>query len=453
MNELAAHAAPSAAGASGAPATDVRRLLDDGPMSRFQVGAVAVCVILNMLDGFDVLVMAFTATSVQAEWQLSGAQLGVLLSAGLVGMACGSLFVAPWADRFGRRTIILLCLALMTLGMLLSAIAQNMPQLWALRVVTGLGIGGMLASIGVITAEYSSSRWRSTNVSIQATGYPIGATIGGIIAAVLIAQLGWRAAFAFGGIVSALMVPLVLRQLPESLDFLLVRQPSDALSRINALLRRMGRATVDRMPARTAADALAVSSNPVRGLFAGAAATRATLLLWGAFFLLMFSFYFVMSWTPRLLVAAGLSPTQGITGGVVLNLGGIFGGALFALLASRTSVRGLTAAFLAVTGLTVAVFGFIADDLAIAFTVALAIGMCLVGSMAGLYSLAPIIYPANVRTTGLGWGIGIGRIGAVLAPMIAGLLVDAGWSTPYLYGAFALPLVAAVIVTGALRSG
>ena len=451
MNDLAAHAARADTAGSGASAPDVRRMLDEGPMSRLQIGAVAVCVALNMLDGFDVLVVAFTASAISAEWSLSGAELGVLLSAGLFGMAGGSLFVAPWADRFGRRAIILLCLALMTAGMLLSAVAQSMPQLAVLRVATGLGIGGMLASIGVITAEYSSSRWRSTNVSLQTTGYPVGATVGGAIAAVLIAQFGWRAAFLFGGIVSALMIPLVLRRLPESLDFLLARRPPDALERVNGLLRRMGRSELAQLPARTAAETPA-AGNPVRGLFAESF-RRSTLLIWSAFFLLMFSFYFIMSWTPRLLVTAGLSAEQGITGGVLLNLGGIFGGALFAWLASRAGLRRLTCVFLGVTALGTALFGFVATELAVAFTIALAIGVFLFGSMAGLYSLAPIIYAAGVRTTGMGWAIGIGRFGAILSPMIAGLLVDAGWSTPYLYCAFAVPLVAAMAVTRALRVG
>lgn len=418
-------------------------------MSRLQVAAVAVCVTLNMLDGFDVLVVAFTASAISAEWSLSGAQLGVLLSAGLFGMAGGSLFLAPWADRFGRRVIILFCLTLITLGMLLSAAAQNMVQLAALRVFTGIGIGGMLASIGVITSEYSSNKWRSTNISLQATGYPVGATIGGSIAAVLIANYGWRAAFLFGAIVSALMFPAVLRYLPESMDFLLARRPARALERVNALLRRMGHAQMAQLPVLPVA-AGQEPRNPLRGLFAGPA-KRSTVLIWSSFFLLMFSFYFIMSWTPRLLVSAGLSAQQGITGGVLLNLGGIAGGSLFAWLASRFALRRLTYAYLGITAICAVIFGFIATELTTAFVIALAIGIFLFGSMAGLYSLAPILYPANTRATGMGWAIGIGRIGAILSPMIAGLLVDAGWTTSYLYAAFALPLLAAVLSVRALR--
>jgi benzoate transport len=401
-----------------------------------------------MLDGYDVLVMAFTASEVAREWSLSGAGLGVLLSAGLFGMASGSLFVAPWADRFGRRAIILACLAVITVGMLLSAAAASPAQLTALRALTGVGIGGILASLNVITSEYAPLRWRSTAISVQVTGYPVGATVGGIAAAFLIARYGWRSAFLFGAAASALMIPVVLRGLPESLDFLLARRPKDALLRLNDLLRRMGRAPVAALPAPAAEPAR--RRNPVGALFAGPAAL-ATPLLWSAFFLLMFSFYFVTSWTPKLLVEAGLSTRQGITGGVLLNLGGIVGGSLFGYLVARQPLRRLTVLYLGLTGACMVAFGLFASELQAAFAIAAAIGVFLFGSMVGLYAAAPRLYAPEIRTTGMGWAIGIGRLGAIVAPVAAGVLVDGGWTTPQLYGAFAAPLGAAMLMVRALR--
>lgn len=430
------------------PPPDVRRAIEDGGMSRFQAMAIGLCVVLNMLDGFDVLVMAFTASEVAREWGLSGARLGVLLSAGLFGMAAGSLFVAPWADRFGRRLITLACLSVITAGMAASALSRTPGQLAALRVLTGIGVGGILASLNVITSEYSSHRWRSTAISLQVTGYPIGATVGGTIAAFLITAYGWRSAFWFGAAASALMIPIVVRSLPESLDFLLARQPPGALARLNELLARMGRAPVDALPPRPAGEHAA--GGPLGRVFAGGSAA-ATLLVWSAFFLVMFSFYFVTSWTPKLLVAAGLSTRQGITGGVLLNVGGIVGGTLFSYLASRVPLKRLATAYLAATAATVALFGVYAASLRAAFPIALAIGVCLFGSMVGLYAATPLLYPAGIRTTGVGWAIGIGRIGAILAPVAAGLMVDAGWTTAWLYLAFAVPLVLAVLSVRALE--
>jgi len=427
---------------------DLRETINKEAMSRFQVVAVAICVTLNMLDGFDVLVMAFTASEVSAHWSLSGKELGLLLSAGLFGMAAGSLFVAPWGDRFGRRAITLFCLSLITLGMFLSALSQSAVQLFALRILTGLGIGGMLASINVITAEYSSDKWRSTAISIQATGYPIGATIGGTIAAVLIAYYGWRSVFLFGAVVSAAMIPVVILRLPESLDFLLAKQPANALEKLNALLTRMQRGAVTRLPDPPAA---VRSSGPglLRGILS-TPLTGSTVCIWTSFFLVMFSFYFVLSWTPKLLVAAGLSTQQGITGGVLLNVGGIVGGTVFGLLAAKFNLKRLEFLYLVAAAGFIALFGGFAADLAFAFVIAIAIGIFLFGSMVGLYAITPILYPAGIRTTGMGWAIGMGRIGAILAPLIAGLLVDAGWETPHLYYAFAVPMAIAVLSVRAL---
>lgn len=436
--------------------TDIRKSMDEGPMTPFQWLAVAICTALIMLDGFDVLVMAFTASSVAAEWKLSGGQLGVLFSAGLIGMAVGSLLIAPLADRWGRQPVILLCLAVVSLGMLLSATAHSHATLAALRAVTGLGIGGMLASVGVITAEYSSAKWRSTAIALQATGYPIGATLGGLMAAWLLGQHGWRSVFVFGGIATALMVPVVLWRLPESVDLLLSRRPARALERLNRLLALMGRPAVPELPAPAGGDSgqTARGGSTVAALFRNGLA-RPTLMLWTGFFLLMFNVYFSLSWTPKLLVQAGLSAQQGVTGGVLLNLGGIAGGSLFGLLALKAKLRHLAIGSLLLNALFTALFGMASASLGWAFAAAVGMGVFLFACMAGLYGLVPSTYPAEVRATGMGWTIGIGRLGAILAPTMAGLLLDRGWQPASLYYVFALPLVAAalaVMATGAGRS-
>ena len=431
--------------------TDLRKTLEEGAMSRFQWVAVAICVMLVMLDGFDVLVMAFTAASVAAEWKLNGAQLGLLFSAGLFGMAAGSLFVAPLADRLGRQPVILLCLVVITVGMLLSAMAESHMQLVALRGLTGVGIGGMLASVGIITAEYSSLKWRSTCVALQATGYPIGATLGGLAAAWLLQHYGWRSVFTFGGLATAAMIPVVLWRLPESVDFLIARRPKGALEKLNRIVALMGRPLLSQLPERAGGGA-AAQGNAVAGLFKDGLA-RPTLMLWSAFFLLMFSVYFSLSWTPKLLVQAGLSAQQGVTGGVLINLGGIVGGSLFGALAVRMRLAHITVGAFLVYAVFTALFGAVSGALGLAFAVAFGMGVFLFASMAGLYAFAPVTYPAAVRATGLGWAIGIGRIGAIVAPLTAGMLLDGGWQPASLYYAYALPLVAGALAVLAMGTG
>ncbi|WP_440985239.1 MFS transporter [Xanthomonas sontii] len=415
-------------------------------MSGFQWTAIAVCVLLNMLDGFDVMVMAFIAPHVSEAWRLSGKLLGIALSAGLVGMALGSLLLAPLADRWGRRNMILCCLAILTVGMAASALAQDIWQLAALRVFTGIGIGGMLAGVGVITSEYASPKWRSTAVALQATGYPIGATLGGLIAAMLLERWGWHAAFLFGALASLLCIPVVLALLPESLDFLLSRRPPDALARLNVLLTRMRAPTLDALPPRPPVQEKAGYA----ALFTPHLRRNSVLIALG-FFMHMFAFYFVLSWTPKLLVQAGLSAEQGVTGGVLLNLGGIVGGALFGGLAARFALPRLTAVSFLIAALGMAAFATLGTQLQLAFPVAFVIGAALFGSMAGLYALAPIVFAPTVRTTGLGWAIGIGRVGAILSPMTVGVLVDAGWQPANLYYVLALPLLVAIAAVLTMR--
>ena len=430
---------------------DIQEALDQGAMSRFQCIAVAICVLLNALDGFDVLVMAFTAASVSAEWHLNGAQLGVLFSAGLFGMAAGSLLLAALADSWGRQPVILLCLVLVSGGMLLSALTRSTLELGAARALTGLGIGGMLASVTVITGEFASAKWRSTCIALQSAGYPLGATVGGSIAAWLLAHYGWRSVFVFGGVVTAAMIPVVLWRLPESLDFLIAKRPARALQRLNQLLQRMGQAPLETLPAARAPQ----GGGKLTALFSGGMA-RSTLSLWAAFFLLMFSFYFALSWTPKLLVAAGLSAQQGITGGVLLNVGGMLGGSLFGALAVRLPLRGLIAGSMALGAASMVAFGAVTGALALAFAAAFGIGIFVFASMAGLYAAAPVVYPAAVRTTALGYAIAVGRLGAILAPLMAGMLLDGGWTASSLYYAFALPLLgamAAVLALGRRAAG
>ena len=378
--------------------SDLRHVVDQGPMRGFQWVAIAVCVVLNMIDGFDVLVMAFTASSVAADWSLGGAQLGMLLSAGLLGMAAGSLFIAPWADRVGRRPLILLCLVISGSGMLLSALSQTPTQLALLRGLTGLGIGGILASSNVIASEYASKRWRGLAVSLQSTGYALGATFGGLLAVWLLSHWGWRSVFFAGGLMTFAAIVPVLLWLPESLDFLLSRQPAKALERVNRLAVKLDRPSLATLPA------LPVGGHANSGAFArlfDPEQRRSTLLIWVLFFLVMFGFYFIMSWTPKLLTQSGLSVQQGVTGGVLLSIGGIFGATLLGLLSARFSLARVLAGFMLITAVLLVVFTSLGSSFSAALGMGLLIGLFSNGCVAGLYALSPLIYGASVRALSL----------------------------------------------------
>jgi len=416
-------------------------------MSRYQWLIVGLCIVLNALDGFDVLAMAFTANSVTRDFGLSGGQLGILLSAGLVGMAVGSLGLAPFADVIGRRPMVLISVALATAGMLLSALAHSAVELGSWRVVTGVGIGGILACTNVIVSEYSSKRWRGLAISMYTAGYGIGATLGGVAAVALQASFGWRAVFLFGGVCTGATLLLLAVLLPESVDFLANRRPRNVVNRLNKIARKIGQPAGTDLPA---AAARANKKNRLSELFT-AENRRSTWLVWLAFFATMFGFYFVNSWTPRLLVTAGMTESQGVIGGLMLTLGGTFGSLLYGLLTLRWNSRKVLIIFAVLSAATMVMFISTAGILALAFAAGVVVGMLINGCIAGMYTITPALYGASVRSTGVGWAIGIGRAGAIVAPLVAGALLDAHWTASMLYmGVGAVVLLAGAAVA-ALR--
>lgn len=434
---------------------DIKKLINESPMSNFQVVAIFILAILNMLEGFDALVISFTGPTIQQEWGLTSTALGALFSAGLMGMAVGSMFLAPLADRYGRRAVILGSLVTVTLGMLISALATSVLEMAVIRFLTGLGIGSALASINIMVAEYSSDKRRGISISVVQIGYPIGAILGGIVAAIIISEYGWQPVFVTGALMSALMIPVVYWRLPESIDYLVARQPENALQGVNHLLTKMGHENVDVLPEKEAKDSggNAISSVllSLRNIWTEEF-RHSTLLLWMGFFAIMFSLYFVMNWVPKLLIHAGLSTQEGISGGLVLHIGGITGQLVLGFLSAKMRLNKLLSVYAFVAAIALMVFGVYTGQLNMALIMAGCVGFFLFGTITGLYALTPRIYPATVRSTGMGWGIGIGRIGAILSPSLAGVLLDAGWSLSTLCFVFALPMIVVSVVVILMRN-
>lgn len=422
---------------------DVLSEINQNNMSRYQWFVILICICLNIIDGFDVMVMAFTAPSVSAEWSLSGAQIGLLLSSGLFGMAAGSIFLAPLADKIGRRLLILVCLAIAGLSMLACAFVQSHSMLAALRFITGIGVGGILASSNVLASEYANARWRSLAVSLMSTGYGIGATLGGVLSLALIEHLGWRSIFLAGGITTLVMLLISVWLLPESLDYLLVKKPKQALERINATLYRMNFNALQVLPDYSQNDAK--NNGDFSKLFAGQQGFQ-TLCLWFSFFLVMFGFYFVMSWTPKILISMGMSPQQGVSTGILISIGGIFGAAIIGLLASRMKIFYALSLFLGLTSACIFLFVAVSAQVSVALLVGLLLGTLINGCVAGLYSISPTIYDAGIRSRGVGYAIGFGRIGAILSPTVAGIFLDKGVAPATLYAYYGIVFILAIFL-------
>jgi len=423
-----------------------QRILEDLPMTRLQVAAVAICIMLNALDGFDVLAISFSAPGIAAEWGISRAELGVVLAMELIGMSFGSILLGGVADRSGRRPIILWCLVLMTAGMYLASIVDTVNKLLMVRFATGVGIGGMLATINAMVAEYSNARRRNFNVALMAMGYPLGVIVGGSVASILLAHFDWRAVFVLGASMTALLIPMVWFLMPESISYLAHKRAPNALRDINAILKRMGHAAIDKLP-DVESDA---PSTSWRDLFSPQLA-RMTVLLTMAYLTHIMTFYYILKWIPKIVVDMGF--TASLAGGVLVwaNVGGAAGSMLLGWLTHYYRVRILIIIALAGAFVMINVFGQGQASLSQLALVAAVAGFFTNSAVVGMYALFAQSFPTHLRAGGTGFVIGVGRAGAALGPVIAGLLFQSGYGLPGVSFVMALGSLIALFLLMMLR--
>ena len=419
-------------GATGDP----RQTLALGPMSGRQIVAIAMCVLLNALDGFDVLSISFASPGIAAEWGIDRAALGVVLSMELIGMMVGSVLLGQVADRVGRRPTVIGCLVVMAAGMLSTTQVGTIGALAATRLFTGLGIGGMLAVTNALVAEFSNTRWRGATVAIMAAGYPVGGIAGGAIASALLAHGDWRDVFWLGAGLTALCLPLALLFVPEPISAVLQRRAPDTLARLNRSLIALGRAPVAALPPADPA----VRKSSFTELFTRGMG-RTTALLTVIYFTQLLTFYFILKWSPKIVTDMGFAPSA--AGGVLVwaNVGGLLGSLLYSALSLRLPMRWLLAGFMLASAAAVALFGHSPADLGSLALAAAAGQFCANGVIVGLYGLVASSFPTANRAGGTGFVIGLGRGGAALSPVLGGVLFQSG---------FALPGVAAVMGCGSL---
>jgi benzoate transport len=405
--------------------TDPRETLAKSPMCWLQILAVIITIGLNGLDGFDALSMSFALPGVATEWGVKPGELGVLASMGLVGMALGSLLLGGVADRIGRRNTTLGCLVLMTFGMFMATGAKSVVDLSAYRVLTGLGIGGLLAAINAIAAEYANTRRRDFSVAIMSIGYPVGAVLGGLVVGELLKTHNWRSVFYFGGAVTAVFIPLVFLFVPESVYWLVRKQPAGALEKVNRAMARMGHAAVTSLPA-IAAD---VRKRSFSDVFTPAY-LAITVLVSVTYFFHVTTFYYIVTWAPKIVVNMGFTASEGARVLVWANVGGALGGIILGLLSQRFALKPLTITTMVLGCIAVFIFGRSPHELTALSALIIASGFFTNAAISGMYAIFAKAFPTHVRASGTGVAIGIGRGGSVIAPIIAGYLFQAGVSFP-----------------------
>lgn len=416
--------------------SDPREIIDQSAMTTAQIIVVAITVLLNAMDGFDVLSIAFASPGIAREWGIDRAALGIVLSMELIGMAIGSVFLGGVADKIGRRPTLLGCLAVMSLGMFGATTATNPIILSIWRIFTGLGIGGMLSATNAVVGEFSSKKWRALCISIMVIGYPLGGGFGGLYASSLIGTYGWRAVFYLGAIVAAISLPILYFFVPESVHWLARKQPEGALGRVNASLQKLGHSTVSALPVMAETD----RKKSVGDIFSPAL-VGTTVIVTAVYFLHILTFYFLIKWTPQ--IVAGMQFPDSAAGRVLAfaNLGGAAGGAVFGLLTGKIGLKPLTIIILVCNAIAVASFGRTPAELGTLTLLSVVVGFFGNAAISGLYSIVAYAFPTHVRATGTGFVVGVGRGGAVLSPIIAGYLMQGGYD---------LPTVAMIMCVGSL---
>lgn len=399
---------------------EVRQALDAAPLSRGQFLAIALVVLMAVVDGYDLLAMSLVAPVVSHEWGMGKGVLGLVLAAGLAGMAAGSLLISPFADILGRKPVLVTGLALTAVGTIASAASHSALTLGICRGVTGLGIGAMAPLLATVAAELANARRRGLVVTISTLGQPIGGIIGGLTAAAVLRHQSWTFIFLFGGIGTTLLIPIVALSLPESTSFLASRRPPGALTRLNAVLARFGQPPLSRLPSHETA-----GQTSYRALFApGLAAT--TLRLTVINVLVVMAAYYLISWLPQLIADAGFAASTAGLVSVVVSLIGIPGGLLLGALSAEAGAARLAAGAMIGLGIALACLGFAPPVMPIILGCAAACGFFLSGCTGAFYAAVADSFTPLSRASGIGFVMGVGRIFSALGPLIAGQMFQFG---------------------------
>lgn len=397
-------------------------VINDNPMTTRQWIVVVIMVLLNALDGFDVLSSAFAAPGISKEWGIPRKELGIVLSAELIGMGFGSILLGGLADKRGRKLTMLICLAIMAVGMYLAHNAQGVWPMTVFRFFTGLGIGGMLAATNAVIAESTSRASRSLAMALYVIGYPLGGVIGGYAAQKwLLVEFDWRAVFLFGAVVTAVMIPLVMLLVPETPAFHATRRASDALDRINRSLRALGQSVISALP-----EIRVEAAKPkVSDILSKPGLRKVTWLLALGYMCHTLTFYYILKFTVQIVSDAGYSQPDAASTLTLANLGGAIGGLLFGFLLKKWDIKGPTIGALLLGICAVAWFGKGHDTLG-AWRLSTFLSMFFLNAaIVGYYAAFARGFPAYARASGTGFALGVGRAGAAGSPILAGFLFTA----------------------------
>ena len=438
---------------SSTAALDIRRFIDERPVSRYQILVAVMCGLIVFVDGFDAQAMGYVAPALTVALKIPRGVLGSVISSGLVGMMIGALVSGPLADRIGRKPVLIGCSLIFGLGSLLTATAQSVESLMFWRAITGLGMGGAMPNAIALTSEYMPRRRRAGAVTMMICGFSLGAAVGGLVAASIIPRFGWPSVFIVGGIIPIAIALASSVLLPESIRFLLVRGGAESRARAS-----QARASLARIaPGESVAGPLSPGDDAhdasgafiVAELFTNGRAV-ATILIWVIYFMNLLNLYFLNSWLPTIISDAGIPVATAIRLTSLFQIGGIAGAIVLGRVLDRTFSFWILAGCYAWAAAFVYAIGHSGASVALlAVTIACA-GVGIIGGQNASHALSSEFYPTRVRSTGVGWALGIGRIGSIVGPVVGGLLLARNTPMRDVFWAAVIPAIAATIAAAGI---
>jgi len=403
---------------------DAGRTLDDQSLGRLHILVAGLCAAVVFIDGFDAQVMGFVAPALSAELHIPRVMLGAVISSGTFGMMFGALTFGPIADRIGRKPVLVACALTFGLGSLVTATATTVASLTAFRVITGFGMGGAMPNAIALTSEFMPARSRTSVVMTMFCGFAFGSACAGWVAAAVIGRFGWQSVFLIGGVTPLLLAAFLIAFLPESVQFL--------------ALKRGGASA-------------ATGSSSVRLLLEDGRA-GITLLLWTMFFMNLLILWFLNNWLPLIMTDAGIRIETASLITSLFQIGGLIGSlALARVFGQRLSFRLLAAVFFA-AAISILLIGEAGASIPFLVIAVFAAGVAVIGGQTASNALAADGYPTTIRSTGVGWAFGVGRVGSILGPILGGVLLSYGGGARRTFWAAAAPALIATCAALAIGS-
>ena len=419
---------------------NINTVIDEAKFTPFHWGVLIWCLLIIIFDGYDLVIYGVALPLLMQEWALSAVQAGMLASTALFGMMFGAMSFGTLSDRLGRKKTIMICVAIFSGFTFLGAFASNPIEFGILRFLAGLGIGGVMPNVVALMTEYAPKRIRSTLVAVMFSGYAIGGMTSALLGAWLVTDYGWKIMF-YIAIIPFLALPLIWKFLPESLMFLTKKGETE---KVRSIVQKIApEQNIQPQTTFKLNEAVAGDDAPLKALFQQGR-TFSTMMFWVAFFMCLLMVYALGSWLPKLMIQAGYSLGASMIFLFALNIGGMVGAIGGGVLADRFHLKPVLTTMFAVGAIALILLGFNSPQ-AVLYTLIAIAGAATIGSQILLYTFVAQFYPTAVRSTGMGWASGIGRIGAIVGPVLTGALLTFELPHQMNFLAIAIPGVIAAL--------